>query len=442
MRGWIFSLILLGVYIVALPWFAYRAVFKGKRCQNWKQRFFGIVPTPTRSGSIWFHAVSVGEVNLLETIISELKMHRPSIPVVISTTTKTGFELAKKKHPDIPIFYAPIDFVWSTRRVIRRIQPALIVLCELELWPNLINQAYYHKVPLAVINGRMSDNSFRGYHRLRFALKNTFEKISCVCAQTETYAFRFEQMGVPSEMVHVTGSMKFDGARLEREPTRADELLELSGIQSGETVFLAGSTQADEELLAARVYLKLKKTHPSLRLIVVPRHIERSGQIKKQLEQLGLAVSLRSSLCKNSPASSQAVILVDTIGELGHWWSNAQIGFVGGSFGNRGGQNMLEPAALSVATCFGPNTWNFKQIVQQILAVNGAVQVENEAQLASFVTQCLNDPAWRGQMVENARSLVRSHHGATKVTAQYLTRLIAESSNKDLKSVQNSEAAA
>jgi len=418
---WLFSSILLLAYLVATPWFLYRTVRYGKRCQNPKQRIFGLVPVREANAEcIWFHAVSVGEVQLLSTVVQQLAIARPDVELVISSTTKTGFDLARLKFPQHDVFYAPIDFHWAVNSVLRRIKPSLIVLSELEVWPNLIGMAQRAKIPVAVINGRLSDRSFKGYRRFAWLLRGVFKKLSLVAAQTEEYSQRFVELGADPEAVVTCGSIKFDGANFDRNRQETTRLLELADLSVDETIFLAGSTQPGEERLAASTFVKLKQHFGELRLIIVPRHIERSESIARELAGLGLSCLLRSKLDGNQKLAKDQILIVDTIGELGFWWGLAEIGFVGGSFGNRGGQNMLEPAALSVATCFGPRTRNFRQIVELLLESNGAIQLLDQSQLTEFVQRCLENPAWRKQLAENGSRTVALHQGATLLTIENL----------------------
>ncbi len=424
------------MYGLLAPWFVYRALFKGKRCGNWRQRFLGLAPqrasrqnlqsAQTKVIRVWFHAVSVGEVNLLAPVILELKKQRAELEILISTTTRTGFELAGKKYPELTRFYAPIDFVWAVKNALRRVQPDLVVLSELELWPNLIGETTCSNIPLAVINGRLGDKSFRGYQKLAGFFRKVLQKVSLVCSQDAETSARFKQLGVPAERIQTTGSIKFDGVKLVPSVERTEELRRLAAVEPGELVWVAGSTQADEEEMVGRIYLRLRAQIPGLRLILVPRHIERSGRIAGQLESLGLETSLRTQLIQDGHGDrgKPDVVLVNVIGELFDWWSLADVAFVGGSFGNRGGQNMIEPAALGVATCFGPNTWNFRQVVKMMLAADAACQVNSESELESFVRRCLQDTGWSNAMAARAQLLVSEQQGGALRTAQQLLKLL------------------
>jgi 3-deoxy-D-manno-octulosonic-acid transferase len=395
----------------------------GKYREGFAEKLWGHVPQ--RRGTkpcVWLHAVSVGEVNLLATTLQEIARCRPDWELVISTTTKTGYELAKKKYAAHTVFYCPLDFSWATKRALRRVRPDLLVLAELELWPNLIAAAKGEGARVAIINGRLSDKSFRGYAKLRPLVAGVLKQIDLIAAQNVETAERFRQLGAASNGVHATGSLKFDGALTDRANAKTRQLRELAGFTNQDIVFLAGSTQAPEEEIALRVFRELVRDYPSLKLVLVPRHPERFDEVADLLSRSDLSWSRRSQLSA-SPLPPSA-ILVDTIGELGAWWGTASIGFVGGSFGDRGGQNMLEPAAYGVATCFGPNTWNFRDIVSQLRAVDGAGVVQDEAELKGFVRRVLAQPQWANELGERARQLVLAQQGATARTVELLLPLV------------------
>ncbi len=424
--AWTFNALYLCAITLASPWILWSALRHGKYREGFKEKLLGLVPQ--RSGDrpcVWLHAVSVGEVNLLATTLREFRIARPDWQLVISTTTKAGYGLARKKYSDHPVFYCPLDFSWAVKRALRRIRPQLLILAELELWPNLLGAAKEQGVPVAIINGRLSDKSFRGYVKIRPLVARVLREVDLVAAQNRETAERFLQLGARSEAVHITGSLKFDGATTDRDNPRTRELRHLAKISDDDVVLLFGSTQAPEEAIGLELFRKLAGEFPHLRLAIVPRHPQRFDEVAELLARSGLPWARRSTLVDSEIRTpNSAIILVDTIGELGAWWGTATIGFVGGSFGSRGGQNMLEPAAYGVATCFGPNTWNFRDIVAQLLAVEGAVVVADTEQLEQFVRRALTAPAWAVGLAGRARSLVLSQQGATRRTLELLLPLV------------------
>ncbi|MDZ7617676.1 MAG: glycosyltransferase N-terminal domain-containing protein, partial [Patescibacteria group bacterium] len=385
------GLLLNAVYVlllvVGLPWFLWAAWRKGKYREGYGEKLLGRVP-PRVSGRpcLWLHAVSVGEVNLLAPLLASIARRSPECECVISTTTHTGMKLARKKYPEHTVFYCPLDFTWAVAAAMRRVRPNVLVLTELELWPNLIHAACRQGASVAVVNGRLSEHSFRGYRRIRLFLRRVFEQIDLVAVQDATYAERFLALGARPETVQVTGSMKYDGAQTDRNNAATRRMAELAGFSPDDVVFLAGSTQEGEEAAALAAFSQLAPRFPRLRLVLVPRHPERFDAVARMLDQSGVAWARRSQLAVaagdgGKPAAG--VLLVDTVGELGAWWGTAHIAFVGGSLGSRGGQNMIEPAAYGAAVSFGPNTRNFRDIVASLLACDSAVVVANRDELTA-----------------------------------------------------------
>ncbi|MCA9239683.1 MAG: 3-deoxy-D-manno-octulosonic acid transferase, partial [Planctomycetales bacterium] len=421
MLAWILNAAYLAILVGLSPAIAWAAWRTGKYREGYREKLLGLVPR--RAGQrfcVWVHAVSVGEVNLLATTLRELAERRPDWEVVLSTTTKTGYELARRKYGQRhTVFYCPLDFSWAVGRAMRRVRPDLLVLAELELWPNLIAAARRHGAQVAVINGRLSENSFRGYQRIGWLAKRVLKQINLIASQDQATADRFLALGASRGTVQVTGSLKYDGAETNRENPRTQELRNLAGLTSDHVVLLAGSTQAPEEAFAIETFQRLHPEFPALRLVLVPRHPERFDEVARLLHESGIPWVRRSQLQSAIP-NPQSAILVDTIGELGAWWGVADIGFVGGSFGDRGGQNMIEPAAYGVATCFGPNTRNFRDIVAALLTAGGAVVVNDAEQLEALVWHCLSDRVYAAALGERARRFVATQLGATRRTLDML----------------------
>lgn len=423
---YLLNLIYLLLLVLLSPWLLWRAVTTGRYREGFAAKLFGRVPrrdSPRRC--LWLHAVSVGEVNLLAPLLKEIARRRPDWECVVSTTTKTGMALARKKYAGLTVFYCPLDFTWATAAAMRRIRPDVLVLAELELWPNLVRAARRQGAKVAVINGRLSEKSFRGYRRIRPLVARLLRQIDVIAVQDATYAGRFRELGAAAEAVHVTGSMKYDGAQTDRGNPATRRLAALAGIGDDDLVLLAGSTQEPEEAAAIECFRRLSPRWPKLRLIVVPRHPERFDAVARLLAESGLPWQRRTAL--DAPASPPAprILLVDVVGELGAWWGTAQLAFVGGSLGNRGGQNMIEPAAYGAAVSFGPNTRNFRDIVAAMLARQAAVVVVDADALTAFVARCLAEPAYAAALGERARQLVSSQLGATARTFDLLAGLLA-----------------
>lgn len=421
------------VFLAALPWVIWRRA-AGRRpvAAPW-QRFTGgipLLPPPRDRCRIWLHGVSVGEVALLASLASELRQQAEAagrdIECVISSSTTTGLDVARSRFPPELVFPCPLDFSWAVRRVLHRVQPDLLVLGELELWPQLLALTAARGVPIAVVNARMSERSFRGYRRFAWLARRMLRRLTVVIARSRADADRFAALGAAD--VVVAGSMKYDGARGERTAAMVQQLTALAGISPEDVVFLAGSTQAPEEALAIEAYRKLSASRPSLRLILVPRHAERSGEIADLLATSGVAWQRRSQLATDGPDPAARVLLVDVTGELAAWWGTAAIAFVGGSLdGKRGGQNMLEPAAYGAAVCFGPHTRNFQTEVAGLLAADAVRIVHDADQLTAFVQWALDEPAQRQAIGQRAAAAVAAGRGATPFTASRLLALLPAS---------------
>jgi len=431
----IFYLLLL---LAVSPWLLWSAIRTGKYREGYTEKALGWVPRRTSNKKcIWMHAVSVGEVNLLAPLLRLMDRERPDWECVVSTTTKTGMALAKKKYAGRTIFYCPLDFTWAVKAAMRRIRPDALVLAELELWPNLVWAARGHGARIAVINGRLSQRSFDGYRRIRPLVSRLLANIDCLAVQDETYARRFRDLGARPETVRITGSMKYDGAQTDRANPATRRLAALAGLAPDEIVFLAGSTQEPEERVALEVFQQLSRDWPQLRLIVVPRHPERFDSVARMLDASGVSWQ-RRTLLDPAPAAQPLggippiagtdnrprVLLVDLVGELGAWWGTAHIAFVGGSLGNRGGQNMIEPAAFGAAVSFGPNTRNFRDIVVALIERDAAIVVADGRQLLDFVRNCLTNPGEAAARGQRAASLVGQQLGVTERTFQLLRPLV------------------
>lgn len=424
------------IYIIALslasPWLIYKSWQKRKYREGWRQKFLGRCPERVGRGPcVWFHAVSMGEVRLLQPLIAELERRRPDWDVVISTTTETGLSQARTLFPELLTFYAPLDFSWATRQAMKRIRPTTLALVELELWPNLIRAAEESGARIALLNGRLSSRSQKGYRRIRRWIGPTLARLDVVAVQTEDYAERFRTLGLPAPKLKVTGSIKYDNLETDRTNPKTQGLKRLFGLSERDRVWVAGSTMSGEEEVVLEAYLALRSRHESLRLIVVPRHPERFDEVARLIERMGLQPIRRSAL--DTPGafelSQKTVILVDTLGELSAVWGLADLAFVGGSlFPGRGGQNMMEPAAFGASVHFGEHTSNFRDTVQLLLSCDAATVVRDGAALAAALEQDLDGPAACIAKGMRARELVLSQSGATLRTVVELERLMHPSS--------------
>ncbi len=446
MFGWILNFAYLGLLTALSPLLLYRSLVLGKYKSGWRAKVLGDVLSGSASPShaepmtngprpLWFHAVSVGEVLQLQPVLEAMSLARPDSPIVISTTTATGYDVALKKYPQHRVIYFPLDFTWAVSRALDQVRPAAVVLVELELWPNFIMAAATRQVPVLLINGRLSERSHRGYRWIRPLMGGLLRRLSLLAVQDEAIAGRMrdllglgESAATPLVPLHVTGSIKFDGVLTNRDNPRTVELRKSFGLLAQQPVFMAGSTQEPEERYALETWLTLRPKHPSLRLVLVPRHKERFEEVAGLVtETFRLPLIRRSSLQSGQPLpaeAAQAVILLDTLGELSAAWGLADVAFVGGSLTKRGGQNMLEPAGFGAAVLFGPNTQNFREIVRTLLAEQAATVVETPEALTTTVDKFLSHPDLGAASGLRARALIERHRGATRRTADLMLQTL------------------
>jgi len=373
----------------------------------------------------WIHAVSVGEVMIALKLAEKLRELEPTLRVVLTTTTTTGFAIATKDSPEwIDVLYNPLDFwpvMWRAFDVIR---PRRIILVEAEVWPNLAAEAHRRSLPLALVNARLSSRSERRFRKFRFAIAPTFCLLDLVCVQEPEDVPRWEALGVDRERIEVVGSIKFDPSLEPPDPEIPREVLARRGIGPARPIFFAGSTHSGEERIIADIFLSLRTEFPDLFLIIAPRHFERTPEIQNMLESLGLKVALRTDAAmKPSRVIMPDCFILNAMGELRHWYSVGTVVFVGKTLTAHGGQNPVEPVAAGRPVIFGPNMENFATLARSLVQGEGAVQVANEAELRESAARLLRDEPARRRLVENARNVLRRHDGATLRTADLVTRL-------------------
>ncbi|NND96944.1 MAG: 3-deoxy-D-manno-octulosonic acid transferase [Pirellulaceae bacterium] len=416
------------LYIIALtivsPIVLYRNLRHGRYRRGIGEKLLGLSRERAksirgnRSQCLWIHAVSVGEVNLLPGIVQRLSSSQGDVSIAVSTSTDTGYDVAVKHFGADRVFFCPLDFSWAVKRTLRNLSPTRLILAELELWPNLIRCATESDCPVLVMNARLSEKSAAGYQRFSMLTRSTFQRLAWVGCQDEACSRRFLACGTPADQITVTGSLKFDDAPTSRDNNDVTTRQQWAGIDPWHRVWMFGSTQAGEEVMALRIYQSIRQQYPDLRLILVPRHPERFDAVASLVVSHGLRVHRRSidESLYDDQWNNDTVILIDTVGELRHWWGVSQIATVGGSFGDRGGQNMLEPAGYGCAVSFGPNTRNFAEIADRLIQGNGAVRVVDEEALRTFVIKCIDDIPAADALGHAATEVIRSHRGASQRT--------------------------
>lgn len=375
---------------------------------RWLRERLGLVP-PLQSGGprVWVHAVSVGEVIAAVPLVKKIAERHPGARLIVSTVTDTGQKVAHERMGTLAtVIYVPFDLPFTMAAALRRLSPALLVIMETELWPVMVKSVSERSVPVALMNGRISERSFKGYLKLRFFIGSVLRRFSLLCVQNELYAERLRSLGANPETVRVIGSFKFD-TRPPSAPPAWTRLL------SG-PVLIAGSTHGAEEKIVLDAYRAVRKGIPALNLIVAPRHPERFREVEELLRQSGLPYIKRSQLgaSPEEPLLAGTAVLLDAIGELSAVYGAADIAVMGGSFIPHGGQNPLEPAYWGKALLCGPHMENFP-FIEDFYRRGGALRVEAAA-LGRTIEGLLADPEQRERLGASARRLYEENAGATE----------------------------
>jgi len=433
----IYNLVFTLLFLLSAPFYWLKMVRRGNWREGFSQRFgkysSKIKQALTNRHVLWLHAVSVGEVNICTQLIAALEPRLPNLKIVVSTTTSTGMaELQRKLPSHIVKIYYPIDRKVYAWRAIGTIHPELIVLVEAEIWPNFLWRAHELRVPVFLVNARLSKRSYRGYKRFGLLFRPLFAKFAGVGCQNEEDAQRLIQLGCRPEAVHVVGNLKFDAAKLEeRRLLDVPALLRQIGVPPGARVLVAGSTHAGEESIMGQVFMRLKNVFPDLFLVVVPRHFERGKEAGRDLSQQGVRFVYRSEITVNKQYQPDEFdcLLVNTTGELKYYYEHADVVFVGKSLTAEGGQNPIEPGALAKPMIFGPNMQNFEAIARQLVEREGALQVHNVDQLEVAIAKLLGSPERREALGQNAQRIVRENLGAIERTVEMIVGKIDDNTD-------------
>ena len=388
----------------------------------------------TSGPCIMIHAVSVGELNATPLLVKRLLHDRPDLTILLTTTTATGWDRAAQlygQHPNVRVARFPLDLSRPIRRLLNAARPSVVALMELEVWPNFMAECARRRLPVAIINGRLTESSFSGYRRVRPFMQWMFRALSRVCAQDELYASRFRDLGVPADRVTVTGTMKFDTAEVGDAVAGDAQLAAEVGLDSlNSSIWVCGSTGPGEEAIILRAYTVLRRRHAGLRLVIVPRKPERFDEVAQQIEQAGFPLVRRSKPDQRPKAEdAPPVVLGDTMGELRKFYSLASVVFVGRSLVDLGprqhGSDMIEPAALARAIVTGPFTHNFADAMRRFAEADAIRVVEDEQQLIAETDRLLAAAEESKAMGERAQRVVRAQQGATARHAAILLELLS-----------------
>lgn len=431
MRALYNILFLIGFSFCA-PYYAWKMWRRGNWQEGFSQRFgqfsAKVKQALTNRHVVWIHAVSVGEVNIATQLIWAMQHRLPNMKIVVSTTTATGMAELKKKLPThVQKIYYPIDRHSYVKRAILGMHPAAIVLVEAEIWPNFLWVAGDFEIPTFLINARLSERSYRGYKRYGFLFRRFFAAFRGVGCQNEADAARLRELGCAPEVTHVVGNMKFDAAKLEeRHVLDVRRLLAQLGVPATARLLVAGSTHAGEEGILAGVYQRLRARFPDLFLVVVPRHFERGKEAGRDIAAQGVRFVYRKEVTPTTQFKPGEVdcLLVNTTGELRHFYEHASVIFVGKSLTAKGGQNPIEPGALGKPMVFGPNMQNFESVAKAFVEEKGAIQVQDADGLEQALAGLLSDPDRGLALGINALKVVRANLGAIERTIDMLVSVL------------------
>jgi 3-deoxy-D-manno-octulosonic-acid transferase len=377
------------------------------------------VPPPSGKERIWIHAVSVGETLSSPPLVRALRRRLPGAELLFSTVTITGQETAEKVlggETDAR-FYFPFDLPGISRRFLDRVRPDVVVILETEIWPNFLAECGGRKIPVVLLNGRVSERSFAGYERFRFLFSRALRCFDAVAAQTEEDARRFLSLGAPASKVTVTGNMKFDVAPPPQEPSPLHSLL-LGEKREGTAWFVAGSTHEGEEEAVLRAFSRAREVNGSVKLLLAPRHPERFGSVEEMFRREGWEAVRKTCVTDSAGQKLPPVILLDTVGELLAAYAAADIAFVGGSLVPKGGHNILEPALFGVPTLVGPHMENFREIFEIFADAGAVVPVRDAEDLAVRLEGWAADPSAASETGRRAKELLAAFRGATERNAE------------------------
>ena len=418
-------------FLVLTPRFVYDAITKGKYAAGFTERL-GLVPEFDANGRgvVLLHCVSVGEANAALPLAKKLKERVPQIALVVSTTTQTGQQVARETYAGVAdqVVYFPFDFTWSVKRFLRRVQPDVILLTETELWFNFIRLSHQAGVHVAIINGRLSERSFRRYTRIKGLMKRLLGCVDIALMQGNADAQRLMALGAGEAKVKATGNLKFDVDQPGSEGDLTVEFRQRFGIDEQSQLILAASTHSPEEQMLLDAFKKVRGTTSSdrpPRMILVPRHPERFDEVADLIKSCGYTLARRSEP-ESTDDKTADVMLLDSMGEMRAAYPLAEIVFVGGSLIPHGGQSVFEPAAAGRAIVTGPHTANFDAAVQEFLSREALIQLRDAEveRLATALSDLLSDADRRHALGRNALAVMGANRGAVDRTIEYLTPLI------------------
>ena len=421
----IYSIVFPLVFLLYLPFYLVH-IFKrgGVTKEYWE--CIGIIGAEKKAklrelaNPVWIHAVSVGETIAALTFIKEWQKRFPNDNLVFTCSTSTAYHTAEAKLPkDVQLLYCPIDCFFAVRRTLKAVRPKMLVIFEVEIWPNLISCAKSFGAKVALVNGRMSDKSSQGYAKWSFIFKPLFQKFDSICVQTEEDRKRICRVMGDDPRVVVCDTMKFDQVPETKNADKTTVLDDCFGTDK-RVIFVAGSTHPGEEEMVCDAYKNLKSVHPELKMILVPRHCERADEVIKLLDERGLTYKLSKPEGEQKPGLAD-ILLVNTTGELMNFYGASDIAYVGKSLaGQTGGHNIIEPAIYGKTILHGFHMENFRQVAQLFKDAQASMELQTESEFEPALKKLIEDETLRTEMGKRARGLVDRYRGAIERTLNQL----------------------
>ena len=414
----LYNIILFAAAIIILPYFLLKIIFTGKYRKSLVQKLGGrqakILANLKDGPRVWIHAVSVGEVTAAAPIVASLKMKRPEVKIIFSTSTETGQEMAHRFIKDAAAFiYFPLDIPYIVRKMIKLAKPDVFVLVETELWPNFLQVCKKCQIKALMVNGRISPRSYRKYRLTRFFWKRILYNLNAAGMIAEIDAVRFKNIGMDSAKIKVLGNAKYDSLAALAEPALQEEIARRFNVRKNERFFVAGSTHEGEEKIIIEVYQELLKHYPEFKLIIVPRHIERTKDILGLLRQENFNDVLTLTDINNGRKRyDERIIVVDVIGELFKIYSLATIVYCGGSLVPKGGQNILEAAAWGKVIFYGPSMEDFSEEKALLEGAGCGATIRSAEELLQKILQTLENPEELKRRGDRGKSIVLANVGA------------------------------
>jgi 3-deoxy-D-manno-octulosonic-acid transferase len=419
--------LLLGAYslimTLLLPTTLYHLVWRGLRQKEYLQRWderFAFYPGRDTAQCLWLHAVSVGEANAAAPLIKALQMRHPGLPVLITTVTPTGSARVEALFGDsVHQVYLPYDTPGAVRHFLDHFRPRVALVMETEIWPNLFAEVARRRIPLLIVNARLSERSLRGYRLIRPLIHAALKAVTVLAAQSDADLARYRQLGVAAEQGRVSGNIKYD---LELPAGLQEQAIAWRRTWGERPVWIAASTHVEEEGAVLDAHQRVLQRFPNALMLWAPRHPERFAAVAEQAAARGLRVGNRRE--HGQPASDCQCFVINSLGELLAFYATADVAFVGGSLQAVGGHNLLEPAAVGVPVLVGPHTFNFEEIAGMLLASGAARRVADTNALATAIIELLDDPEERRRRGDNGRRGVERARGALARTLAEIERCL------------------